>query len=156
MTIQSSLKASLKAKWGPMKVKENMSSHVASVGPGASATEIARLLRDQHIGCVPVLEGEQLIGMVTDRDVTCRILAEGRDPDKTTASDFMSKDVSVCFEDDFLTHAAEIMEDKHVRRLAVVDRDKHLVGILTADDLSWHTDHMLLGEVVESVYERHG
>ena len=145
-----------KSKWAPIKIKENMSANVASVSRETSAAEIARILRDKHIGCVPVVENDQLIGMITDRDITCRVLAEGRNPDSTTASDIMSKDVSACFEDDCLADAAQIMEDHQVRRLPVLDREKRIVGILTADDLSWHTDHQLVGEVIEAVYERHG
>ncbi len=68
----------------------------------------------------------------------------------------MSKGMSVCHEGDLLTDAAEIMERDQVRRLPVQDQDNHVVGILTADDLSWHTDHRLLGEVIEVVYERRG
>jgi CBS domain-containing protein len=133
-----------------------MSANVASVSSNISAAEIAKLMRDKHIGCVPVVENDHLIGMITDRDITCRVVAAGRSAGSTTAGEIMSKDMSVCYEDDFLADAAHIMERDQVRRLPVVDREKRIVGILTADDLSWHTDHLLLGEVIETVYEHHG
>lgn len=145
-----------KTKWEPITIKENMSPNAASVGPETSAKDIARVLRDRKIGCVPVMENDRLIGMITDRDITIRTVAEGRDAGSATARDIMSAPVCVCHEDDLLADAAQIMEDNHVRRLPVLDRDERLVGILTSDDLAWHTDHRLLGDVIQSVYERHG
>jgi CBS domain-containing protein len=67
----------------------------------------------------------------------------------------MTGDVSCCFEDDLLVKAAGIMVEKQVRRLPVLNRDEDLVGLLTADDLAWHTDHILLGTVIQRVYEAH-
>jgi CBS domain-containing protein len=144
-----------KAKWKPVTIKENMSPNVASVDPEVSAKYIATVLRDKKIGCVPVVESGHLVGMITDRDITIRTVAEGRDTDSTIARDIMSEPVNVCHEDDLLADAAQVMEENQVRRLPVLDRDEHLVGILTADDLAWHTDHRLLGDVIQSVYERH-
>jgi CBS domain-containing protein len=132
-----------------------MSKDVTYVEPGMSVTDIAKLLSDEDIGCVPVKENGKVIGIITDRDITCRVTANDRDPATTTAKEIMTGDVSCCFEDDLLRDAAEVMEKKRIRRLPVVDRDEELVGLLTADDLAWHTDHTLLGEVIERVYEAH-
>jgi CBS domain-containing protein len=142
-------------KWAPITIKENMSKDVVSVKAETWVTDIAQLMRDQVIGCVPVKEDGKVIGMITDRDITCRVTASGSDPATTTAKAIMTGDVSCCFEDDSLVKAAEIMAKKRVRRLPVLNRDEELVGLLTTDDLAGHTDHMLLGEVVESVYEPH-
>lgn len=142
-------------KWGPIKVKENMSRDVATVEVEACVTDIAQLMRDQVIGCVPVKEDGKVIGIITDRDIMCRVTAYGRDPATTTAKAIMTGDVSFCFEDDSLFKAAQIMVEKRVRRLPVLSRDEELVGVLTADDLASHTDHMLLGRVIESAYEPH-
>jgi CBS domain-containing protein len=144
-----------KHKWAPITVKENMSRDVASVEAETCVTDIAQLMRDQVIGCVPVKEDAKVIGIITDRDITCRVTSSGRDPATTTAKAIMTGDVSCCFEDDLLVKAAEIMAEKQVRRLPVLNRDEELVGLLTADDLAWHTDHMLLGAVIKSVYEAH-
>ena len=142
-------------KWAPITVKENMSRDVASAKPETYVTDIAQLMRDQVIGCVPIKEDGKVIGILTDRDITCRVTANGRDPGTTTAKAIMTGDVSCCFEDDSLAKAAEIMTEKRVRRLPVLNRDQELVGLLTSDDLAWHTDHVLLGAVIESVYEPH-
>lgn len=144
-----------KTKWGPITIKENMSPNAAFVDPDMSAKEIATILRDKKIGCVPVMENERLIGMITDRDIAIRAVAEGPDSGRMTAREIMSAPVCVCHEDDLLADAAQIMEDNQVRRLPVLDRDERLVGLLTSDDLAWHTDHSLLGDVIQSVYERH-
>jgi CBS domain-containing protein len=144
-----------KIKWEPIRIKENMSPNAASVGPEMSAKDIATILRDKKIGCVPVMENDRLIGMITDRDITIRTVAEGSDSGSMTAREIMSAPVCVCHEDDLLSDAAHIMEENQVRRLPVLNRDERLVGILTSDDLAWHTDHRLLGGVIQSVYERH-
>ena len=101
-----------------------MSLNIVSAGPETSVKYIAEISRDKHIGCVPVIENDHLIGMITDRDITIRTVAEGRDASSTTAGDIMSGPVSVCHEDDLLADAARIKEDKRVRRLMVLDRDE--------------------------------
>jgi CBS domain-containing protein len=123
-------------KWAPMRVKENMSADVECVGPDMSLTDIGKTMREQGIGCVLVKENGQLSGIITDRDMTCRAVADGLDPTTITAGAIMSKPVSHCFDDALLVDAAHIMQEKQIRRLPVLDRDKRLVGILTADHLS--------------------
>ena len=145
-----------KHKWAPITVKENMSRDVESVDPETCVADIAQLMRDEVVGCVPVKEDGKVIGIITDRDITCRVTAGGRDPATTTAKAIMTGDVSCCFEDDSLVKAAEIMEKKRVRRLPALNQDEDLVGLLTADDLAWHTDRMLVGEVIQTIYEAHG
>jgi CBS domain-containing protein len=142
-------------RWAPITVKENMSSDLVSVDPETCVTHIAKLMRDESVGCIPVKENGKLIGIITDRDITCRVTASGHDPATTTAKAVMTGDVSCCFEDDLLVDAAGIMEKERVRRLPVLNRDEELVGLLTADDLTWHTDHILLGTVMQSVSEPH-
>ncbi len=144
-----------KHKWAPIKVQENMSRDVASVVVETCLTDIAKLMRDEDVGCVPVRENGKVIGIITDRDITCRVTASGRDPATITAKAIMTGDVSCCFEDDLLAEAAGIMAEKRVRRLPVLNREEYLVGLLTADDLAWHTDQMLLGTVIQRVYEAH-
>ncbi len=123
-------------KWGRITVKEKLSSDVECVSPDMSLTDIGKTMRDQEIGCVLVKENGQLIGIITDRDMTCRVIANGLNPTTITATAIMSKPVSHCFDDALLVDAAHIMLEKQVRRLPVLDRDKRLVGILTVDHLS--------------------
>lgn len=142
-------------KWAPVRVQENMSRDLVSVDPETCVTDIAKLMQDEYVGCVPVKENGEVIGIITDRDITCRITAKGRDPATTTAKVIMTRDISCCFEDDLLLDAAKIMAEKHVRRLPVLNRGEELVGMLTADDLAYETDRQLLGKVIESTYEPH-
>jgi CBS domain-containing protein len=138
-------------KWGSIKVKENMSKDIRHVRPEMCVRDIANLFRDEKIGCVPVNENGKVIGIITDRDITCRVIAVDRDPATITAKEIMTSDVSCCFENDLLHDAAEIMEKTRVRRLPVLDRNEELVGLLTVDGLARNADHALLGKVVERV-----
>ena len=127
----------LKSKlgWAPIKVKEVMSSDLGCVSPDMSLTNIGKTMREQGIGCVLVEENGQLIGIITDRDMTCRAIADGLDSATITARAIMSKPVSYSFDDALLVDAAHIMREKQIRRLPILDREKRLVGILTGDHL---------------------
>jgi predicted transcriptional regulator len=109
---------------------------VQSVAPDLSLQECARKMRDLNIGSLPVAEKGKMVGMITDRDICCRAVADGRDLAKTTAADIMSKDVSWCFDDQDCADAAHLMEDKHIRRLTVLNREKAPVGLLSIVDLA--------------------
>ena len=132
-----------------MLVKEVMTSKVQSVSPDLPLQDCARQMRDLNIGSLPVSENGKLIGMITDRDICCRAVADGRDLKSTKAADIMSKDVSWCFDDQDCTEAAHLMEDKHIRRLAVLNQDKAPVGFLSIDDLA-RCSRNLAGEVLEA------
>ena len=142
-------------KLRPIKVKDNMSRDVQTVAPGSQVLDTAQLMRDQNIGCVLVKEDGKLIGVITDRDIACRVTAEGRDPRTTTAKSIMTDIVDHCSESDTLYEAAKIMMEKRVHRLPVLDRNEDLVGLLSVGDLSLHTDHALLGEVMSALYAAH-
>ena len=122
--------------WAPIKVKEKMSSDVECVSPDISLMDIGKTMREQNTGCVLVEENGQLIGIITDRDIVCRSIADGADSLTVTARAIMSKPVSHCFDDARLVDAAQIMQEKQIRRLPVFDRETRLVGMLTADHLS--------------------
>lgn len=132
-----------------MLVKEVMTAKVQSVAPDLSIQECARKMRDLNIGSLPVSEKGRVIGMITDRDICCRAVADGRDPTKAKAADIMSKDITWCFDDQDCADAAHLMEDKHIRRLAVLNRDKAPVGFLSVDDLA-RCSHDLAGSVLEA------
>lgn len=137
-----------------MKVSEIMTPNAQWVGPDVSIQDLAEKMRKDDIGSLPVGENDRLIGMVTDRDIVCRAVAKGVDPAKTTARQVMSKTITYCFDDQDVDDAAHVMEQKHIRRLAVLNRKKRLVGILSLDDVATHCSHDLSGEVLAAVSSR--
>lgn len=137
-----------------MLVKEVMTPGVDSIAPGQSLQEAAHKMRDINIGSLPVWENGQLLGMITDRDICCRAVAEGRDVVRTTVGEIMSRNVACCFSDDDIADAAQLMEGKHLRRLAVLNRDRTMAGFLSVDDLA-HYSHQLAGYVLDSARATH-
>jgi len=119
-----------------MLVSDVMTKEVVTVPPDASIQEIARLMRDEDIGAVPVVEDEQLIGMVTDRDIVVRGLAEAQSIEQVDARSVMSSRTLYCFADQSVNEVLDNMGDVQVRRMPVVDRDKRLVGVVSIGDLS--------------------
>ena len=109
------------------------------------------------VGMLPVCEQDRLIGSITDRDIVIRALAEGLDPAVTRVREMMTPEVAYCFDDQSVTEAAELMEQKRVRRLPVLDRNQRLVGIVSLGDLAvrTHKDRMA-GHVLERVCEPAG
>jgi CBS domain-containing protein len=125
---------SQKAK--PGVVADVMSSEVRVVNPEETVQQASRLMRDEDTGMLPVREGDRLIGIVTDRDVTLRLVAEGKDPARTKVREVMSQDLKYVFEDEELAHVADNMAEQQIRRLPVVNRNKRLVGVISLGDLS--------------------
>jgi CBS domain-containing protein len=99
----------------------------------------AEKMKQLDVGPLPVCDGERLVGMITDRDITVRATAAGRDPKTTKVRDVMTEEVFYCFEDQDLQDAAEMMERAQIRRLLILNRDKRLVGIVSLGDLAVHT-----------------
>jgi CBS domain-containing protein len=112
-----------------------MTEHVLTVRPDASIFEIARLMRDEDIGAVPVAEGDRLVGMVTDRDIVVRALADARLVQRADARSVMSQRMLYCFGDQQVEEVLANMGEMQVRRMPVVDRDKRLVGVVSIGDL---------------------
>lgn len=119
-----------------MQIKDVMSQEVELIDPTAAITDAARVMRDSDVGVLPVGEGDQLIGVVTDRDIVVRALANSRNPDDTPVREAMSDQVLYCFEDQSVEEVSKNMGEQQIRRLPVVNRDKRLVGIVTLGDLS--------------------
>jgi len=138
-----------------MKVKDVMHRGVAWVEPNTSIREIARMMRDSDIGSVPVGENDRLVGIVTDRDIICRGIADGADFSVLSARDVMSKPIIYCRADDDLEHAIRIMEKNRIRRLPVIDKDKRLAGMLALGDISEIGGQEMAGEVMRSVSAHH-
>lgn len=132
-----------------MIVKEVMSSHVQWISAEIPVSEVARILRDNSIGCVPVGENDRLIGMITDRDITCRAVAAGDDLSKVTARDVMSQGMFYCFEDEGLDKAARLMREKEIHHLTVLNRQKRMVGVVSLGDLALKGDQVTRAEVVQ-------
>ena len=119
-----------------MRLSNIMTGAIQTVAPGASLAEAAKKMASADIGSLPVCDGRRLLGMVTDRDITIRATAEGRDPKTTPVRDCLSPDPAYGLEDQDLKEAAQLMQEKQVRRLPVLNRDKQLVGIVALADLA--------------------
>lgn len=137
-----------------MRIQEIMTSKIETVAPDLTLQEAARKMCDLNIGSLGVADGGELIGMLTDRDICCRAVAEGRSPTTTKVSEIMTADVAYCFDDEDIADAAQQMEKRHIRRLAVLNRRKQMVGFLSVDDLA-HYSHDLAGEVLEHASPSH-
>jgi CBS domain-containing protein len=139
-----------------MKVKDAMHKGVDWVNPDTPITEIAKLMREHDIGCIPIGEDDKLVGMVTDRDIVCKGLANGKfDPGRATASDVMTEGIHCCREDDDLAKAIHHMETLKVRRLPVINKSKRMVGMISLGDISHFTSGELMSGYVKSVAAHH-
>jgi CBS domain-containing protein len=119
-----------------MFVREVMTRPAATVGVEETLDAAALKMRELGVGALPVVDRGALAGMVTDRDLAVRATATGADPTATLVGDVMTPQLFTCGEDDDLDEAARIMEERAVRRLLVLDREGHLVGMLSVDDLA--------------------
>jgi len=118
-----------------MKVRDVMTHDVCVVRPDHTVEEAARMMAAIDVGLLPVGEGDRLVGMITDRDIAVRGVAQGCDPKKTAVREAMSGEVRFCFEDENPDEVARKMAAWQVRRLPVLNRDKRLVGIVSLGDL---------------------
>ena len=118
-----------------MKLKDVMTTQVEIVRPDASIQEAAEKMRSLDVGALPVCDGQRLAGMITDRDITIRATAQGRDAKTTPVRDVLSPELVYAFEDQDLEEAERLMQEKQIRRLPVLSRDKQLVGIVALADV---------------------
>lgn len=132
-------------------VNDAMTQNPRSVSPSDSVTDAARLLRDENVGSVPVAEGDRLVGMLTDRDIATRVVAEGRDPSSTPVRDVASEVVTSESHTD-LDEALQLMAQHQVRRLPVVEEGR-LVGILAQADVADKLGDKETGRLVEAISE---
>ena len=134
-----------------MKLKDIMSTEVEIVRPDASIQEAAEKMASLDVGALPVCDGRGLIGMITDRDITVRATAAGRDPKTTLVSDCLSSELVYGFEDQELEEAQALMEQKQIRRLPVLSRDKALVGIVALADLATKVGAAQAGQATQAI-----
>jgi len=140
-----------------MQLSDIMSSNVEVVPPDATLQDAASKMKELDVGALPVCDGRRLMGMVTDRDIAIRAVAEGRDPRSTRVRDAMSPQVVYCYNDEDVREAARIMEQKQIRRLPVLDRAQHLVGIVSLGDLATQAgSDKLSGEALEQISQPSG
>jgi CBS domain-containing protein len=119
-----------------MKVKEIMTKLVTVLPPDALLSEVASVMRDQDIGSIPIADNEHLVGMVTDRDIVVRAVADGADTRKLAARDVMSTGVRYCLEEQSVDEVLDKMGGEQVRRLPVLDAKHRLVGVVSLGDAS--------------------
>lgn len=134
-----------------MKIREIMTPDVQCVGPGESLIDAAGLMRQLDVGALPVCEDQEVIGMITDRDITIRAVAEGRLPENTTVRDVMTSGVVCVFDDEDVSAAVDVMEKHQIRRAPVMNREKRLVGILSLGDIAVDASPALSAEALREV-----
>ena len=139
-----------------MKIKDVMHKGVDWVSPDTPVTELAKLMRDHDVGAIPIGENDRLVGMVTDRDIVCKGLAQDNfDARVATACDVMTAQIHCCREDEDLAKAIRHMEELKIRRLPVINKNKRMVGILSLGDVSHSAPTDLLSECIKSVSAHH-
>ena len=138
-------------------VRDAMTENPRSIGASASVVEAARLMRDEHIGSLPITDDEELVGMITDRDITTRVVAEAADPKMTSVGDVVSRDLISVEPYEDLEEAVQLMASHQVRRLPVVENGR-LVGIVAQADvaLTLRENEQRTGELVEAISEPSG
>jgi CBS domain-containing protein len=134
-----------------MNIRDVMTTDVSFVGPDTPILEIARKMRDGDIGATPVVENDRLAGMVTDRDIVLRVIAEGGDVRTKVARDAMSPGILYCYPDDTVEAVLENMGGQQIRRLPVVDREKRLVGVVSLGDLALSGKRKAAGEALQEI-----
>ena len=136
-----------------MQVSQILTREVETIRPDTTVREAAERMRSMDVGSLPVCDGRNLLGMVTDRDITIRITAEGRDAATTPVKAAMTPDVSFVFEDQDVQDAARIMREQQIRRLPVLSRDKQLVGIVALGDIAQTGNDRLSGDALGQISE---
>jgi CBS domain-containing protein len=119
-----------------MRVSEAMSRDVRIATPGQSIRDVAKIMAEIDAGAMPVAENDRMIGMITDRDIAVRAVAQGKGPDTPVRDVMSTEQVLYCYDDEELDHVAKNMSNVQVRRLPVVNREKRLVGIVSLGDLA--------------------
>jgi CBS domain-containing protein len=144
--------SSTKRRGGTMakNIRDAMTEDPRSIGASESVVEAARLMRDEHIGSLPVTEGGRLIGMITDRDLTTRVVAEAAVPETTSVGDVYSRDLISVEPNNDLEEALQLMARHQVRRLPVVENGR-LVGMVAQADIALKENEKRTGELVEAI-----
>jgi CBS domain-containing protein len=116
-------------------------SHVWTIGPGATVLDAAVVMNEHKIGALVVIDGDELVGVFTERDVLRRIVAAGRKPAETLVADVMTEEVVCCTPETTIAEARSCMKNRRIRHLPVVDGGRHLLGLISIGDLNAHQAH---------------
>ena len=138
-----------------MEIAKAMHKHADWASADTPVSELAKIMQKDDIGALPVGKDDKLIGMVTDRDIALRVVAQGRDPAKTTAEEVMTKGIIYCRTTESVEDAIHLMDQKKIRRLPVIDDNKRLVGMLSLGDISHAVSRELSGELLHAVADHH-
>jgi CBS domain-containing protein len=133
------------------KVRDVMTDRPRCVTLETPISEVAQLMESEDIGSLPVLEGDQLAGMITDRDIVLRAVAKGKDPRGMPVREVASRELVTVYAEDDLSSALNKMASQQVRRLPVVDEDNRLVGVLAQADVALEVKEKTVGEMVEEI-----
>lgn len=137
-----------------MQVKDLMTRDVDIITPSTTVQKAASIMRDDGVGSLLVGENERLVGVLTDRDVVLRVVADGRSAETTPAGDAMTRDVLYCYEDESAEDVCDNMGRNQVRRLPVLNRDKRLVGVVSLGDLAAAGSARAAGGALEGIAQR--
>jgi CBS domain-containing protein len=132
-------------------IKDTMTSNPCSIDADKPVSYAAKMMRDEDVGLAPIVEGDRLVGTLTDRDIATRVVAEGRDPESTMVREVASSDVVTVNPDQGLDEALRLMAEHQVRRLPVVEQDGRLLGVLAQADVAEHADPSDTGRMVEEI-----
>lgn len=138
-----------------MKVRDVMSRDVQIVDPNQTIREAAEIMKGNDIGLLPVAEGDRLVGMITDRDIAIRGIAEGKGQDAKIRA-VMTQEVKYCFDDEDVEHVCDNLAELQVRRLPVMDRNKRLVGIISLGDIATEGLSTPAGQALHSISQPGG
>ena len=132
-------------------IKEAMTANPQTVTSDQTVVDAARIMKQEDAGVVPIVDGDRLVGVVTDRDITITVVAEGKDPGSTKVTEIASRDLVTVDPQQQLDEALRLMAQHQVRRLPVVEEDGRLVGILAQADVAQHASDQQTGETVEEI-----
>src|SRR5881392_174394 len=132
-------------------VQKLMTSNPCSIDSDKSVAYAAKMMRDEDVGLAPIVEGNRLVGTVTDRDIAIRVVAEGKDPQSTTVREVASTDLVTVDPQQDLDEALRLMAQHQVRRLPVVEEDGRLVGVVAQADVAREGDDAKTGQVVQEI-----
>jgi CBS domain-containing protein len=132
-------------------IKDTMTSNPCSIDADKPVSYAAKMMRDEDVGLAPIVEGDRLVGTLTDRDIAMRVVAEGRDPESTTVRDVASSVFVTVNPQQGLGEALQLMAQHQVRRLPVVEEDGRLVGVVAQADVAEHAEPSETGRMVEKI-----
>lgn len=132
-------------------IRDLMTGNPCSIDADKSVAYAAKMMRDEDVGLAPIVQGDKLVGTVTDRDIALRVVAEGKDPEATTVGEIASRELVTIDPEQDLDEALRLMARHQVRRLPVVEEDGKLVGIVAQKDIAQHASDEQTGDVVEDI-----